>query len=171
MYCAFRPYSNCYKSDFLFAVTMQVLIVSNYQDKFLYPTQVAFHTLPHEFISPNSFEPLLLMLVFGIIGSVPMLIIARLISPRRKFSNPVKFLPMECGQVPSGEGRTHFMMQYYSYVLMFVVFDVMAIFLYAWGSSIFGLAQTATLPIIAFLGVLFAAMGYAMYLSGRKDIW
>ena len=127
--------------------------------------------MAQEFIGSAAFEPLLLMLLFGIIGSVPMLIIARLISPKRRFTNPVKFLPMECGQVPSGEGRTHFMMQYYSYVLMFVVFDVMAIFLYAWGSAIFGLAQTATLPIIAFLGVLFAAMGYAMYLSGRKDIW
>lgn len=119
----------------------------------------------------SAFEPLLLMLLFGIIASVPMLVIAKVISPRRRYTNPVKFLPMECGQVPTGEGRTHFMMQYYAYVLMFVVFDVMAIFLYTWGVSIFGLAQTATLPIIAFLAVLFAAMGYAMYLSGRKDIW
>lgn len=132
---------------------------------------MAFLALTPELIEPNAFEPLLLMLLFGVIGSVPMLIIAKLISPKRRFTNPVKFLPMECGQVPSGEGRTHFMMQYYSYVLMFVVFDVMSIFLYAWGSAVFGLAQTATLPIIAFLGVLFAAMGYAMYLSGRKDIW
>lgn len=132
---------------------------------------MAFLALTSELIEPNAFEPLLLMLLFGVIGSVPMLIIAKLISPKRKFTNPVKFLPMECGQVPSGEGRTHFMMQYYSYVLMFVVFDVMSIFLYAWGSAVFGLAQTATLPIIAFLGILFAAMGYAMYLSGRKDIW
>lgn len=127
--------------------------------------------MAQELVGSAAFEPLLLMLLFGIVGSVPMLIIARLISPKRRFTNPVKFLPMECGQVPSGEGRTHFMMQYYSYVLMFLVFDVMAIFLYAWGASMFGLAQTATLPIIAFLGVLFAAMGYAMYLSGREDIW
>jgi len=122
-------------------------------------------------IGSAEFEPLLLMLLFGVIASVPMLIIARIISPRRRYTNPVKFLPMECGQVPTGEGRTHFMMQYYAYVLMFVVFDVMAIFLYAWGASIFGLAQAATLPIIAFLAVLFAALGYAMYLSGKKDIW
>ena len=26
----------------------------------------------------------------------------------------------------------HFMMQYYAYLLMFVVFDVMAMFLFAW---------------------------------------
>ena len=127
--------------------------------------------LAQELIGSSMFEPLLLMLLFGIIGSVPMLIISRLISPKRRFINPIKFLPMECGQVPSGEGRTHFMMQYYSYVLMFVVFDVMAIFLYAWGTALFGLGQTATLPIMAFLGVLFAAMGYAMYLAGKKEIW
>ncbi len=119
----------------------------------------------------NAFEPLLLMLLFGIIGSVPMLVIAKIVSPKRRYTNPVKLLPMESGQVPSGEGRTHFMMQYYAYVLMFVVFDVMAIFLYAWGTSIFGLAHAATLPILGFLAILFAAMGYAMYLSGRKDIW
>ncbi len=100
-----------------------------------------------------------------------MLVIARIISPKRRYTNPVKFLPMESGQIPSGEGRTHFMMQYYSYVLMFVVFDVMAIFLYSWGTAIFSLERAATLPILAFLAVLFAAMGYAMYLSGRKDIW
>lgn len=63
------------------------------------------------------------------------------------------------------------MMQYYSYVLMFVVFDVMSIFLYAWGSSLLGLPKTATLPIIAFLGVMFAAFAYALYQAGRKNIW
>ncbi|MGI0005127.1 MAG: NADH-quinone oxidoreductase subunit A, partial [Nitrososphaera sp.] len=83
----------------------------------------------------------------------------------------VKFLPMECGQMPTGEGRSHFMMQYYAYILMFVVFDVMSIFLYAWGSALFNIPRTATLPIIAFLGIMFAAMGYALYLSGKKGIW
>ena len=110
------------------------------------------------------------MFAFTVAAMAPALIISRLISPRR-LSNPVKFLPMECGQVPKGEGRTHFMMQYYAYILMFVVFDVMAIFLYAWGSTILNLPKEATLPIIAFLGIMFAAMAYALYQSGRRNIW
>ncbi len=73
--------------------------------------------------------------------------------------------------MPSGEGRTHFMMQYYAYILMFVVFDVMAIFLYIWGVSLFSLPRSATLPIIGFLAIMFAAMGYSLYLAGRKGIW
>lgn len=111
-----------------------------------------------------------MMFGFAVVATAPALLISRMIAPRKR-SNPVKFLQMECGQVPSGEGRTHFMMQYYAYVLMFVVFDVMAIFLYAWGSSILNLPKTATLPIIAFLGIMFAAMAFALYQSKRRNIW
>jgi NADH-quinone oxidoreductase subunit A len=78
---------------------------------------------------------------------------------------------MECGQMPSGAGRSHFMMQYYAYILMFVVFDVLSIFLYAWASALSIIPRSATLPIIGFLAIMFAAMAYALYLSGRKGIW
>jgi len=116
------------------------------------------------------YSNVLFMFGFAIVALAPALIISRMIAPRTK-SNPVKFLPMECGQVPSGEGRTHFMMQYYAYILMFVIFDVMAIFLYAWGSTLLDLPKTATLPIIGFLGIMFAAMAYALYQTKRKNIW
>ena len=118
----------------------------------------------------SQFTPILYALGIGIMAGVPSLILSRLLSPRKRY-NPVKFLPMECGQMPTGEGRSHFMMQYYAYILMFVVFDVMAIFLYAWGSSLLSMPKEATLPMMAFLGIMFAAMGYALYLAGRKGIW
>ena len=118
----------------------------------------------------GNYSTILMMFGFAVVAMAPALLISRLVSPRKR-SNPVKFLPMECGQVPKGEGRTHFMMQYYAYILMFVVFDVMAIFLYAWGSTILNLPKTATLPIIAFLAIMFAAMGFALYQSQRRNIW
>ena len=118
----------------------------------------------------GGYSPVLMMFGFAVVATAPALLISRMISPRRG-NNPVKFLPMECGQVPRGEGRTHFMMQYYAYILMFVVFDVMAIFLYAWGGTLLNLPQSATLPIIAFLGIMFAAMAFALYQSRRRDIW
>ena len=118
----------------------------------------------------TQFLPILYLFGFGILVGVPAIIMSRLFMTRRRY-NPVKFLPMECGQVPSGEGRSHFMMQYYSYILMFVVFDVMSIFLYAWGVTFFSIPKEATLPMIGFLGIMFAAMGYALFLAGRKGIW
>ena len=137
-------------------------------DSFLYLQKGLKATLVGEAVA--NYSHVLLMFGFAIVATAPALIISRMISPRRR-SNPVKFLPMECGQVPSGAGRTHFMMQYYAFILMFVVFDVMAIFLYAWGSTILNLEKTATLPIIAFLGIMFGAMAYALYQSKRRDIW
>ena len=116
------------------------------------------------------YSNVLFMFGFAVLALAPALLISRMISPRTK-SNPVKFLPMECGQVPSGAGRTHFMMQYYAYILMFVIFDVMAIFLYAWGSTLLELPKESTLPILAFLGIMFAAMAFALYQTKRKNIW
>jgi len=118
----------------------------------------------------GNYSTILMMFGFAVVAMAPALLLSRLIAPR-KLSNPVKFLPMECGQVPSGAGRTHFMMQYYAYILMFVIFDVMAIFLYAWGSTIINLPKAATLPIIAFLAIMFAAMAFTLYQSQRRDIW
>ena len=118
----------------------------------------------------GNYSTVVLMFGFAIVAMAPALILSRMISPRKK-SNPVKFLPMECGQVPSGEGRTHFMMQYYPYILMFVVFDVMAIFMYAWGSTLLELPKSATLPMLAFLAIMFGAMAFALYQSGRRRIW
>lgn len=136
--------------------------------RFLYSPIGLLATLVGE--AATSFSPVLLLFGFAVVATGPTLILSRMIAPRRT-SNPVKFLPMDAGQVPKGEGRTHFMMQYYAFVLMFVVFDVMSIFLYAWGSSISSLPKSATLPIIGFLAVMFAAFAYALYQAGRKDIW
>ena len=117
----------------------------------------------------GNYSTVVLMFGFAVVAMAPALLISRMISPRKK-SNPVKFLPMECGQVPSGEGRTHFMMQYYPYILMFVIFDVVAIFLYAWGSALLELPKSATLPMMGFLAIMFGAMSFALYQSGRRRI-
>lgn len=118
----------------------------------------------------SQFLPILYLFGFGILAGILSIVLSRLLSQRRRH-NPIKFLPMECGQIPTGEGRSHFMMQYYSYILMFVVFDVMSIFLYAWAVTFISIPKEATLPMMGFLGIMFAAMGYALFLSGRKKIW
>ena len=148
--------------------TFQKPLIEKKSDNFLYLRKGFKATLVGEVVS--SYSHVLMMFGFAIVVTAPAFLISRMISPRKR-SNPVKFLPMECGQVPSGAGRTHFMMQYYAFILMFVVFDVMAIFLYAWGSTVLNLEKTATLPIMAFLGIMFAAMAYALYQAKRRDIW
>jgi NADH-quinone oxidoreductase subunit A len=109
--------------------------------------------------------------LFAVVFALPTLIIPRLMAPRKP--NPIKNLTFEAGQVPLGKGKMHFMMQYYAYLLMFVVFDVMTMFLYAWATAYqpLGLGNFSGWVMLVFIGALLIPMGYTVYMAGRRDIW
>jgi NADH-quinone oxidoreductase subunit A len=112
-----------------------------------------------------------IMAVVGTAFTLPVLILPFLFAPKKR--NPIKVLKFEAGQVPTGGGKMHFMMQYYAYLLMFIVFDVMAMFLYAWAAAYrplaLGLSSDWVLTI--FMGMLFIPMGFALYQAGRRELW
>jgi NADH-quinone oxidoreductase subunit A len=112
-----------------------------------------------------------MMGLFGVAFTVPTLIIPRLLAPRNP--NPIKNMPFESGQVPKGRGKMHFMMQYYAYLLMFVVFDVMAMFLYAWAVAYqpLALGQYSSWLMLAFVGALLLPMALAVNMAGKREIW
>lgn len=112
-----------------------------------------------------------LMGLVGVGFTILVVIAPRLLAPRRP--NPIKNAPFECGQVPVGAGKAHFMMQYYAYLLMFIVFDVLAMFLYAWAAAYqpLGLGLASDLTLAVFMGMLFVPMGYALFLAGRRELW
>jgi NADH-quinone oxidoreductase subunit A len=123
------------------------------------------------------------MAIFGDIGSVfvmglvgvlfsgIMLIVPRFLAP--KSPNPIKNSTFESGQIPRGKGKMHFMMQYYAYLLMFVVFDVMAMFLYAWAAAYqpLALGSSSGWVMTFFIGALLIPMAYTVYMAGRREIW
>jgi NADH-quinone oxidoreductase subunit A len=112
-----------------------------------------------------------MMGLVGVVFTAPTLIIPRLLAPRNP--NPIKNMPFESGQVPRGKGKMHFMMQYYAYLLMFVVFDVMAMFLYAWAVAYqpLALGQSSSWLITLFVGALLLPMGLAVHMAGRREMW
>jgi NADH-quinone oxidoreductase subunit A len=112
--------------------------------------------------------------VMGLVGvgfSSIMLIVPRVLAPRSP--NPIKNSAFEAGQVPQGKGKMHFMMQYYAYLLMFVVFDVMAMFLYAWAVAYqpLALGQFSGWLMVVFVGALLIPMGLTVHMAGRREIW
>ena len=109
--------------------------------------------------------------LIGVVFTLPVVLIPKLLAPRRP--NPIKNAPFECGQVPVGAGKMHFMMQYYAYLLMFIVFDVLSMFLYAWAAAYqpLGLGVASSWILTLFMGLLFIPMGFALYLAGRREIW
>jgi NADH-quinone oxidoreductase subunit A len=119
----------------------------------------------------GDFGTVLIMGLVGVAFTLPVVLVPRLLAPRKP--NPVKNMPFETGQVPTGRGKMHYMMQYYAYLLMFIVFDVMAMFLYAWAAAYkeLALGLSSDWVFTLFMGMLFIPMGFALYLAGRREIW
>ncbi len=59
---------------------------------------------------------------------------ALLLGPRRP--SKVKAAPFECGSVPIGDARQRFGVKFYVVALLFIVFDIEAVFLYPWAVQV-----------------------------------
>lgn len=99
----------------------------------------------------------------------PMLTLPIFWSRRKR--DPFRDMPFESGQVPQGEARHRLVMQYYPYLLMFVVFDVVGMFLFAWGMSFTKLPFNSSYLVILFIVLLAAPLGYALQLALKRENW
>ena len=59
-----------------------------------------------------------------------MLFLSNVLGPRRP--SQVKETPFECGSVPVGSAHERFGLKFYVVAILFIVFDVEAIFVYPW---------------------------------------
>ena len=100
-----------------------------------------------------------------------VVVLILLVSPRDRKPSPEKRAPFESGQIAVGRGRTRFIIQYYPYLLMFVVYDVVAMFLFAWALNLRTLGATGTIPVLVFVSVLLVPLGYALHLANRPENW
>ncbi len=118
----------------------------------------------------GTFVLVLLAAAFGIVFAIPVILIPLLFAPRNP--TPMKRATFEAGQVPTGEARVHLMMQYYAYLLIFVVMDVISMFLAAWAMTTIALSTIQTALIIGlFLAVIFIPLVYALNVAGKRELW
>ncbi len=99
---------------------------------------------------------------------VPLLpiVLARFVAPRKP--GRVKGEPYECGTEGEGDSWVQFRIQYYIFAILFVVFDVEALFLFPW-AVIFREAGAAGLAAIgAFVGVIALGLIYAWQVGGLE---
>ena len=88
-----------------------------------------------------------------------MLGLGRLVRPVRPQAQ--KYINYECGVDPVGFGWSQSQIRYYIFALLFVMFDVEAVFIFPWAVRLeslgaFGLAEMAVFIAILALGLLYA---------------
>ena len=75
--------------------------------------------------------------------------------------SPVKSDIYECGMETIGGRWGQFNFRYYLFALLFLVFDVTAIFIYPWAIKLRELGGDALLTMMAFIGILAVGWAYA----------
>ncbi|MCF0235535.1 MAG: NADH-quinone oxidoreductase subunit A [Bacteroidaceae bacterium] len=94
---------------------------------------------------------------FGFVGLVTVL--AKLLAPRS--FNPQKEDPFECGIPTRGRSWMQFQVGYYLFAILFLMFDVEAMFLFPWAVVMGELGSAALLSVAFFLFILVLGLAYA----------
>ncbi len=88
-----------------------------------------------------------------------LLTISAAIRPNKP--NYEKLLPYESGVDPVGHGWSQSQIRYYVFALLFVVFDVEAVFIFPWATQLerygtFGLIEMGIFVLVLLLGLVYA---------------
>jgi NADH:ubiquinone oxidoreductase subunit 3 (subunit A) len=107
----------------------------------------------------ENYAAVLLAALIGCVLVVTALIATRLLAP---FSaSREKGISYECGMLPIGRVRTQIHVRYYVYAILFLIFDVEAVFLFPWAVSVVEIGEVALYSMIVFILILGAGLGYA----------
>jgi NADH-quinone oxidoreductase subunit A len=85
-----------------------------------------------------------------------------------KVRNRVKDMPYECGITPTGSARERFSVKFYLVGMLFILFDIEAIFLYPWAVVYRELKLFAFFEMLLFIALVLAGFFY-IWKKGALD--
>jgi len=98
-------------------------------------------------------------LLVGILLAVILVSLPRWLAPREP--SALKSSTYECGEKPIGQPWIRFRIAYYIFALIFVIFDVEAVFLFPWAVIMRKLGVAGLIEMAVFIGVLTLGLAYA----------
>ena len=107
-------------------------------------------------------------LVVAIAVPMGMLGAAKLLAVKPKSDSRLKTMTYECGEEPEGDAWLQFHPRYYLVALVFVLFDIEAVFLFPWALAIEELGGVAIVDMLIFVLVLLLGWGYALRKGALK---
>ena len=96
---------------------------------------------------------------FGLAPLAMAWIWAKIFSPRK--SNDIKNSIYECGLVSRGDAWVQFRSAYYLYAIIFLIFDVEAVFLLPFAVAFSGLGAAACISMLIFVLLLVEGLAWA----------
>ncbi|TYO95456.1 NADH dehydrogenase subunit A [Geothermobacter ehrlichii] len=106
----------------------------------------------------DSYLPILVLIVIAVAFAVGSIVLSRLIGQKKP--SEVKLAPYECGMPPVGSARERLSIKFYIIAMLFIVFDIEAVFLYPWAVmfkrlGLFGFVEMGVFIIILLVGYVY----------------
>ncbi|MBM4441863.1 MAG: NADH-quinone oxidoreductase subunit A [Candidatus Rokubacteria bacterium] len=107
----------------------------------------------------SNYLPVLIATIVGFVLVISALLGSRLLAPFSRERE--KATTYECGMLPIRRASTNVGVRFYLYAILFIIFDVEAVFIFPWALSFVGVGAQAYWVMVAFIAILGAGLGYA----------
>jgi NADH-quinone oxidoreductase subunit A len=107
----------------------------------------------------DNYLPVAILTVIGFVFVAISLFMSRMVRPSNKTKEKLSIY--ECAEVPVGDARIHYNIQYYLIVIVFLIFDVEVLFLYPWAVQLKKLGGLGFLEMVIFIEILIIGLAYA----------
>jgi NADH-quinone oxidoreductase subunit A len=114
--------------------------------------------MPGSYI-PTNYLPVLIFLIIGLVFGIVALLLGTIFRMRKPYLE--KLLPYESGVNPKGEPRYRFAIRFYIIAMLFVIFDVEAVFIYPWAVVFDMIGIYAFIEMVIFIVILLIGYIYA----------
>ena len=114
----------------------------------------------------SDYAPLVIYTVI-VIGVVAALItLSYVLGPRKPYRS--KLLPYESGIVPVTPARQRMSVRFYLTAMLFIIFDVEAVFFYPWAVVLRQLHWYGVIEMLVFIGILLVALAHIWRKGGLE---
>jgi NADH-quinone oxidoreductase subunit A len=118
----------------------------------------------------RDYLPILIVFVFVAGFAVTNVVLSHFLGRRR--DTRAKLIPYECGMDPVGSAHQRFSVKFYLVAMLFILFDIEAVFLLPWAVVFKSLAERLSRPFVFFEMMIFIAVLLVGYIYvWRKGIF
>src|SRR6266699_1780769 len=115
---------------------------------------------------PDTYFPVLVQIAIAVVVAAALVAISFLLGKHVK--NRTKDTPYESGIAPTGSARERFSVKFYLVAIVFILFDIEAVFLYPWAVVFRQLKMFAFVEMLLFIVLILSGFFY-IWKKGALD--
>ena len=102
--------------------------------------------------------PLLIHVAIVCVLAGVIVVLSTLVGQHKR--DPVKMSPYECGMLPVGDVRQRFSVKFYLVAMLFILFDVEAVFLFPWAILLKELKMFGFWEMVVYIAIVLVGLFY-----------